>query len=117
MYMVSFREKPKNLSLHFRAMSYRYIGGGNNHGQGQGSEPSTRKRRTSSEGQRLVDTMQAKGLLSNDDTDETALEAALPPYGSDEEAALFEELASELGKAFGAAGTTIADEVRAERDE
>lgn len=70
--------------------------------------------RSPSEGQRLVDTMQAKGLLSND---ETELEASLPPYGSEEEAMLFEELASELGKAFGAAGTTIADEVCAERDE
>ena len=65
----------------------------------------------------MVDTMQAKGLLSNDEIDETEHEASLPPYGSDEEAALCEELANELGKAFRAAGTPIADEVWAERDE
>lgn len=86
-------------------------------GRGKAQSQQQETRRSPSEGQRLVDTMQAKGLLSNDEIDETALEAELPPYGSEEEAALFEELASELGKAFRAAGTTIADEVRAERDE
>jgi len=86
-------------------------------GKGKAQSQHQETRRSASEGQRLIDTMQAKGLLSNDEIDETELEASLPPYGSDEEAALFEELASELGKAFGAAGTTIADEVRAERDE
>jgi hypothetical protein len=82
----------------------------------QSQQPGARPE-SSSEDQRLLDAMQAKGLLSNDDIDETALEASLPPYGSEEEAALFEELANEFGKAFQAAGTTITDEVRAERDE
>lgn len=73
-----------------------------------------------SEGQLLIDTMQSKGLLSNAeiaDADESELEAMLPPYGSEEETKLFEELANELGKVFQAAGTTIADEIIAERDE
>ncbi|HEY7350055.1 MAG TPA: hypothetical protein VH599_17180 [Ktedonobacterales bacterium] len=86
---------------------------GRNKAQSQQQET----KRSPSESQRLLDTMQARGLLSNDDFDETALEASLPPYGSDEEAALFEELAHELGKVFQAAETTIAEEVRAERDE
>jgi hypothetical protein len=81
------------------------------------SQQQKTNQRSASEGQRLISIMQAKGLLSNDEIDETALEASLPLYGSDEEAALFEELARELGKAFQAARTTIVDEVRAERDE
>lgn len=72
------------------------------------------------EGQMLLEAMQAKGLLSNDeaaDEEEEALETLLPPYGSKEEAILLEELASALHQVFQGSGTTTDEEIRAERDE
>ncbi len=65
--------------------------------------------------EQLLALMRARGqLVSEDDAlgpEEAALEASLPPYGSEEEARLLQELASEAGEAFRAAGTTAADEI------
>jgi hypothetical protein len=82
--------------------------------------PEQKPAKQKSEGQMLLEAMQARGLLSNDeaaDEEEEALEALLPPYGSREEAALFEELASALHQVFQGSGTTIVEEIKAERDE
>ena len=90
--------------------------------QKQRQEAKQRPSETSqaSEGQRLLTAMQSGGYLVEDEVaepEEIQREAQLPPYGSKEEAELFEELASELTEALQAEGTTIADEISLGRGE